>query len=102
MYSLSDLVAYFIIGKLTIFMLQNFPPVRMLGEKVGFLGELVSCDLCLGVWVFWFFALIFKVNFFYELGYVPILCELLTGAAASLLMYIFRIGWADRFGVYRS
>jgi hypothetical protein len=72
------------------------------GSKWKFLGELVSCDLCLGVWVYWFFALIFGVNLFYELGYIPILSELLTGAATSFVVHVFSIGWMDKFGVIQA
>lgn len=90
------LVALF--GRLLIFLIQLFPYPRVL-EKVEFLKKLYSCDLCLGVYVFTLLAWAYKLDILQLLGlfYVPVLSEILSGMFLSFMVYIFRIGWNERF-----
>lgn len=100
---MSKLFFYIAIGKLSIYFIQIFPPVELLYRvpKIGkYLEKLIECDLCLGVWVYWFLAFFFSVNYMQEWFYVPVLCELLTGAITSFIMHLISIGWKEKFGVF--
>ena len=93
-----QLVAFALIGKLTIFLLQKFPTTRLpliggLFEAGKFLGELLSCDLCLGVWIYTGLAFIINVNVLEEFFYIPILSEFFTGAIVSFIMHLISAGW---------
>jgi hypothetical protein len=63
-----------------------------------FLHELFSCDLCLGVWVYTVLAFFFKVNI-YDVFYLPVLSELLTGITTSFIMHVFSAGWKTLYNV---
>ena len=97
-----QLVAFALIGKLTIFLLQKFPISRLpligrLFEEGKLLGDLLSCDLCLGFWVYSGLAFIIDVNVVGELFYIPILSEFFTGAIVSFLMHLISAGWEARY-----
>lgn len=98
------IILYAGLGKLIIFLAQAFPfhHFPIIGKWLGkdkFLGELFSCDLCLGVWTYWLLAILLKVNLFEEFGYMPIVFEFLTGATVSFMMHLLTIGWRDKFEV---
>ena len=100
---MSKLFFYILVGKLSIYFIQIFPPTYLLYKipKVGeYLEKLFSCDLCLGTWVFAFYAYFFKINFMQEFWYIPILSEILTGAITSLIVHLASIGWKDKFGTF--
>lgn len=96
---MSRLFFYILVGKISIYFIQIFPPTQLL-YKWKYLEKLFTCDLCLGTWIFAFFAYIFKINFMQEWFYIPILCELLTGAITSFIVHLVSIGWKDKFGVF--
>ncbi|MBT7009124.1 hypothetical protein HN960_01645, partial [Candidatus Peregrinibacteria bacterium] len=83
-------------GRLTIYLVQKFPLPQ-------FLNEWQNCSLCSGVWIFSILAAIFRVDLlstvFYELGvgYVPFVSEFFTGAITSWMVYIFEIGFRERY-----
>src|SRR5512139_921244 len=89
------LVAYFayaIVGKLLIFLWQQFPLSNYLSSKWKPLQKLFSCDLCLGVWIYWFLALFFEeVNPFMGMLdksiFALIFTSFLTGALTSFLVH---------------
>jgi len=89
-------------GRLTIYLAQKFPLPEVLRRYNGIV-EWHSCILCMGVWVYTILSWIFRVDLlstaFYELGtiYVPFVSEFLTGALTSWLMYIFEIGFKERY-----
>jgi len=93
-----ELLLYTLTGKLTIFILQKFAfaNLKLLGSR--FLNELFECDLCLGVWVFTGLAVAFEINLI-DLFYVPIISEILTGAAMSFLVHVFSNGWKALYNV---
>lgn len=98
------IVIFALLGKLTIYLAQNFPFVSfpLIGKywkEKRFLGKLFACDLCLGVWVYTLTAIPIKVNLFEEFGYMPIVFEFFTGAAMSFIMHLLTIGWRDKFSV---
>ncbi len=97
-----QLVAFALIGKLIIFLLQKFfipqlPLIGRLFEEERFWGRLVSCDLCLGFWVFSGLSFITNVNVTGELFNVPILSEFVTGAIVSFIMHLISAGWDARY-----
>jgi len=93
-----ELLLYTLTGKLAIFILQKFASanLKLLGSR--FLNELFECDLCLGVWVFTGLAVAFEINLI-DLFYVPIISEILTGAAMSFLVHVFSNGWKALYNV---
>ena len=98
-----QLVAFALVGKLIIFLFQKFftphlPLIGRLFEEERFWGRLVSCDLCLGFWVFSGLSFITNVNVTGELFiYVPILSEVVTGAIVSFIMHLISAGWNAQY-----
>lgn len=88
---------FFMVGKLCIYMLQIFPPTKKLSQKWEFTKKLFECDLCLGVWVFWFLSYLFNMDYLADYFYVPILSELITGAITSFIMHLISVGWDTKF-----
>jgi len=83
-------------GRLSIYLVQKFPLPQ-------FLNEWQSCSLCSGVWIFSMLSAIFRVDLlstiFFELGvsYTPFVSEFFTGAITSWMVYIFEIGFRERY-----
>jgi len=83
--------------------MQKSPYATFIGKFIGrddirgFLQELFSCDLCLGVWVYAILALIMKMNMYSF--YVPIVSEFLTGASTAFIVHLVSIGWTDKFSI---
>jgi len=67
----------------------------------GFLDELFSCNLCLGVWVYAILGYIFNIDLVRNIFGVYSVCfnEIVNGAIISFVVYIFGIGWNTRFGI---
>lgn len=78
-----------------LYLLQHFSPAKWLAERLG-LQELYYCDLCLGVWVYWFLAFFLAERWIA----VPVLGELIAGATASFVMHLIGVGWHSKFDVY--
>ena len=85
-----------IAGRLTIYALQKFPLARDI--KGRFFAELISCDFCLGVWVYSVLSGLTRWVLFKDMFYVPVCSEILSGIVISFLVHIFAIGWQSRFG----
>jgi len=102
---MSKLFFYILIGKISIYFIQIFPPTSLL-FKIKYIGEylekLFTCDLCLGVYVFGVFAWLLHIDLITLLGfsYIPFISELITGAITSFVVHIFSIGWKEKFGVF--
>ncbi len=90
-----DYFIFLVFGKIAIFFLQTFPPLRQIKWK--FLQEALDCSLCTGFWVFTTLCFVFKVNLVepYFLG----VSEILTGAISSLLVYLVSIGWKSQYQI---
>jgi hypothetical protein len=96
------LLGFFMIGKVCMYFLQTFPLTYKIADEIDkrihyeFLGKLVRCNLCLGVWVysFWVFGLQMYPNW-----YIPVVSEFTIGALASFIMFVFELGWQERFTV---
>ena len=101
-----ELLVFLLVGRLTIYLLQKFPfqKVKLIGKywKEGkLLAELFACDLCLGVWVFACLSFIFGIDFVKEIfgTYLVVFNQFMTGAIASFLVHLVRIGWTTKFGI---
>jgi hypothetical protein len=80
------------------FPFQKIPLLSRLFEEGKFLQELFSCDLCLGVWVYTVLAFFFRANI-YDMFYIPVISEILTGITTSFIMHVFSVGWKALFSV---
>jgi hypothetical protein len=92
------ILEYFIyssVCRLFIFLGKKFPITNFIRWK--FLTELFSCDLCLGVYICFGLAFIFKVNVFEEF-YIIGVSEFITGSITSFLLYLLKLGWDTAFG----
>ena len=99
---MTQLLAFALIGRLTIFLLQKFPKhslpiIGKLFREGRLLGDLFSCNLCLGVWVYTGLAFLIDVNVTGELFYVPVLSEFVTGAIVSFIMHLISAGWEAQY-----
>ena len=83
------------VGKLTIYLFQKSPYLSLF--KWRFLKELFECDLCLGVWIYFILAIIFRVNLFSS-NHI-IIEYIFTGAVTSFLVWVFSAGWNEKFSV---
>lgn len=97
---MTELVAYFLIGRLLIFVFQKFPFPKLFPTyfKEGkFLEQLFGCDFCLGFWIYFGLAFIFGVNFLQEYFYIVLISEFLTAVSASFIMQLISVGWKDLY-----
>jgi hypothetical protein len=86
------------IGEILIFIWMKFP----LPNKIEFFTRLHECDLCSGVWIFFFLALLMRIDFLKLLGfdfYWPVASELITGGISSFVMWLVVAGWRSKFDV---
>lgn len=81
------------LGK-TILWLWSLVPKPSMGS---YLDKLFECDLCLGVWLYFGMAWIFKLNALDWFIYIPIVSEFITGALMSTLVFLISEGWNARF-----
>lgn len=97
-------IGFLLIGKLIIYVLQKLPFQKtFIGHlflEGKFLGQLFSCDFCLGCWVFIILTFFVKEDMLSEIGlqYVPVVSEIVTGIFSSFVTHIFSIGWNTKFG----
>ena len=87
-----DYFIFLVFGKVAIFFLQTFPPLRKIKWK--FLQEALECDLCTGFWVYTALCFTFNVNIVPEF---PIVSQVLTGAISSLLVHLVSIGCKEKW-----
>ena len=90
---LTDWLLFALLGKLLIYLTQQFPPVQKI--KVEFFQKLFECDLCLGVWIYFALSFVLKSDIF-DLS-IPILGEFLTGVVTSFLVHIASVGFSTKF-----
>lgn len=99
-----QLVLLMLIGKICIYTIQKFVIANGLVQQIKskwlnqFVSNLVSCNFCLGVWVYFFLTCVFRVALFRSVFYFPVVSELATGAMVSLVVHLFSIGFQEVFG----
>jgi len=99
---MTKIVVYLLIGRLIIHAFQVFP-----FKKLPFIGkfflegralfDLISCDFCIGFWVYSFLDFCFQINYLNEYLNIPIVSYFLTGLISSFIMHLIRIGWTTKF-----
>ena len=90
-------LAFALVGRTLIYLIQKFPATTWLSKKWKFLEDLFSCDLCLGVWVYSIINMLsFKITYYNE-NESTLLGEFITGAVTSFVMHLASIGWKDKF-----
>lgn len=90
-------VLYLGLGRLFIYLIQKAPYKDFL-PKTDFLTQLFSCDLCLGWWVYLALAFILNQHWFEQnIGYLPIVSEIITCSVATFVMWLLRQGWDNQF-----
>lgn len=90
-------LAFLGVGKLIIYILNKF-----LSDNINnkFVNNLVSCELCSGVWIYTLIAIIYKINILSDIfPYVPVLSGVITGCFASFIMHLLTLGWKTKFEV---
>jgi hypothetical protein len=85
------------IGKLLMYLFRKFP-LSALMRKNKYTEQLLNCDLCLGVWTYFFLALILKFRWS-EIPY-PVLSEFFVGCMTSFISFVFSAGWSSLYQSY--
>ena len=95
-----DFIAFAISGKILIYTIQKFPFFIWIGKKISFVNQLISCDFCLGVWVYCILNLVsFRLSF-YNANKYDIISGIVTGIATSFVMHLISVGWMSKYAVY--
>jgi len=86
---------YLLVGKLLLFFGMEFAKGN--GITKGFIGRLLSCDLCGGFGLYGILSLLLGEVLFTEYFYVPILSNIITGGISSFGMHLLSLGWRLKF-----
>lgn len=97
-------IIFALAGKLLIYLAQKFPFAKLpfVGKLFcgdGFMAQLFSCDLCLGVWVYFLLSALSGIRILDEIIVVPIVSEFMTGAITSFITHLISLGWNTKFQV---
>ena len=87
-------IIYMLIGKVILFLWQQFPLPSPL-EKYKTIKKLHECDLCAGVWIFGILSYFLGLSLLEV--YTPVVSEVITGSMISFIVHIFSIGWKEKF-----
>jgi len=87
------------IGKLLIYLFQQFPLTR--NFKIKFFAKLFDCDLCLGVWIYFVLSVFFHFVVMSDVfGYIPLVSEVVTAAITTFVVHLISLGWRTKFEVF--
>ena len=92
-------LVYASLGKLLIYLWTAFHLPNWL-SKYKFVELLHGCDLCSGVWAYMALAFIWRIDIlqlWFDIRYVFIVSEIITGALTSFLVHIFSLGFKEKF-----
>lgn len=84
---------------------MGLPPAKRLAKLhertdfIGYVGELLSCNLCTGLWVYFVVCTFYRVTFG---PYVPLVSELATAAIMSFVMHLIFLGAKLRWGTFEE
>jgi hypothetical protein len=93
-----DYFIFLVFGKVAIFFLQTFPPLRRIKWK--FLQEALDCDLCTGTWAMIFLSFVFGINLLPKANKKQnVISTILTGATSSLLVHLVSLGFKEKWSV---
>ena len=86
-----EFLLYVAVGKLMIYLAQKSL------SNVQSLEKLVSCDLCVGVWIYTILSGLFQIRLLEDVyWYVPLVSELITGSIVSYLVHLLTIGFKEK------
>lgn len=92
--TLEQFVLFLALGKLVMYLARKAPYKNW----VPFLKELFDCELCLGVWVYFFLSLVLHLHLEFATAY-PLFSAAMTGAVASFVMWVWTDGWNAKFRI---
>ena len=90
---------YLLAGKVLIFFGMKFAEDNEIPIK--FIRTLLSCPICWGFWVYGVLSFLLGEQLFWEIYYVPIVSELVTGGISSLIIHLISVGWKEQFTIIR-
>jgi hypothetical protein len=93
--SLDSFFWFAVVGKLLIFVLAVSPLGKI---KIKIWDEMIHCDLCFGVWVYFGLAILFHIDIMSgTFFHIPIIGELITGIATSYIVHLISMGFKAKF-----
>lgn len=95
-----ELFGIAVAGKLVLYLVGHLPATAEM--KYEFWKKLFTCDLCLGVWVFFSLCGFYRYEFISEFAgiYIPLVSEFLTGAIVSFVVHLISLGWKFKFSEF--
>lgn len=91
-------ILFLIVGRVLIFIGNKF--VKQNEINIKFLNRLLSCPLCLGVWVYTIMSALLRYYVFEDFApYTPVLSELIAGCFSSALVYYLENGYKSLYEV---
>ena len=101
--TITDYFVFCVVGRIIIYVVQkaSHSYLSLITNEPwrDFLTKLFGCDLCLGVWVYFFLAWLINVNVLYEYVYVPVLSWIVTGIITSFLVWLIMEGIKSKFQI---
>jgi len=90
----SEFLLVVILGKVLLYTIQQFAPLESI--KIEYLHKLISCDFCLGSWLFFFLSWMFDLQI-EGLPNIQILSPFLLGVGISFVVHLISLGWKAKF-----
>lgn len=90
----SEFLLVVLLGKVLLYAIQQVTPLEKI--KIEYLQKLLSCDFCLGSWLFFFLSLMFDLRI-EGLPHIIILSPFLLGVAISFIVHLISLGWRTKF-----
>lgn len=91
-----DVLLFLGSGKILLFFMRKFPPIRAVMSKWELSQKLFDCDLCLGFWVFLFLSPWFDIDV--KQINNKVLRWIVTACLSSFLSYLISVGWEQEYG----
>lgn len=88
-----EFLALVVLGRVLLYAIQD---VAKNVQLRGLLKKLVSCDFCLGCWLYFGLFLVYDQSIV-GIPHIPILSHFLLGILVSLILHVFVIGWKTKF-----
>lgn len=88
---------YLFVGKVLLFFAMKFAEGN--GITTGYIGRLLSCDLCGGFVIYGLLSLLMGEILFRDYYFVPIVSQIITGGISSLMVALIHSGYKSRFEV---
>ena len=90
-----DFLVYAFSGKLLIWLTRKFPPIRYLVYKWKFSRKLFECNLCLGVWIYFFLSWFFNIDVKQIKN--RLMKNIILAGFTSLAVHLVSLGWQEQF-----